>query len=1168
MLLRAGLLIACFINAHAQPPRSPVHSAISASAASPADPLSELIKALDAPGRARALAALDALNPDTLEPSALLELSEAYRLLGRSGDALKAAAALSARDANDPAGDKQSILALAQAGDYAAAQAAAERGLKRFPGDPDFLALLHQVKGRSAGVSPAAAPLSPTVARDESTAARPSILTGRAPKKAPLSVPGVSVPDPERANDRVASLADLELEQSAYNALREAVSAAPMPVSAARSAFDRSSAVVERDLKLRQAAQAASEWLSRSQDPKARTLLDGLSDSRRTVLGDALSRASALMDRTEAGREDARVRSVLMSQDASPDARAEAVQTLLALRRQDPGYFKAKAAALDYVRFNREHLADFPAKTRFSGAELGMEPPPDSGLSSIEYETTKGGRLVAARLISADGSSRERAEVAGAWTVRDKSGAVTGWTLDAGAFAALEDPKARGESVAASARWLSAQGFKPGGHAEQSDAAASVLSDLLGRTDAGVKGVQVYADRAEGRIVIDAYYGHGIKQKVVRYEPGEAGQAPGLVLYERTVADPSDATTPWRKAMLYRGAGERELMTAKAVSNGDSLSRAVTGTTVELVPVAVGYRRGEDGRWTRDGRTREFPEQRQVIHDSAGVIGGSGDVLGVAGRGTTDLAASAFAAGGALSLYPARAVPRIGSLVSEVQQDWFERAGVNLVNNAVSTELGERYQGDAYKDRKTAMNLDQRKYVQNVRQELTEQGHPLLGAVAGGGVGFANSVLPMAAGIGAVHQVAQLGWAGRTAAAGVGLVWSGRGGWDYGTAVNEFGNARSARDENDPVAMATYYTAVQNLTQQTIAAPLLFSGLTKAVKGRLYSTSQVEVWGTVEPSRQTAEGVKEPGSSQRTKALLLSEGVVKRGAPELIDNAVLDIACDAACQVNASFAKQAEAATSKRGFNVKTDVNVKGQDPAGILPPDPAAFKKGVLRKFERKAHYKAIADMPDMTRGRMSFDDFSQVMAYSVQAGETWQVTEVTYPREASPEFVQRLKAVYGENNVSPHKVENGRYPRVHIDVVDSQFGIKHEWQMGTKAYNELLQSHIVALDPAVEAKVMGLDHWAVKDGKADFHLIVYDLFINNLLKHPEFARNPRVKKFMAEFEDTAIRFGGLNGEVVGGASAKATQVRLAGEASGIVDVAFREHPEYFESLGHVGNR
>lgn len=84
--------------------------------------------------------------------------------------------------------------------------------------------------------------------------------------------------------------------------------------------------------------------------------------------------------------------------------------------------------------------------------------------------------------------------------------------------------------------------------------------------------------------------------------------------------------------------------------------------------------------------------------------------------------------------------------------------------------------------------------------------------------------------------------------------------------------------------------------------------------------------------------------------------------------------------------------------------------------------------------------------------------------------------------------------------------------------------------------------------------------------HLQVDSTFINNLMKHPEFASNPRVRKFMADFEPTAIQFGGLTGEIVNPVSARATQARLAREASEIVGVAFREHPEYFDALGHAG--
>lgn len=152
MPLTTGVLFAFLIVAQAQAPRSPVRAAISSAAT--AQTLPELIRGLDADGRVEALAGLDSLERAALDAGGLAELSEAYRLLGRPTDALTAARALSERDVNGAAGDAQAIMALAQAGDYSAAQAAAESGLKRFPGDKDLLALLHQVKGRSVAPPP------------------------------------------------------------------------------------------------------------------------------------------------------------------------------------------------------------------------------------------------------------------------------------------------------------------------------------------------------------------------------------------------------------------------------------------------------------------------------------------------------------------------------------------------------------------------------------------------------------------------------------------------------------------------------------------------------------------------------------------------------------------------------------------------------------------------------------------------------------------------------------------------------------------------------------------------------------------------------------------------------------------------------------------------------
>ncbi|MBI2385017.1 MAG: hypothetical protein HYV14_03275 [Elusimicrobia bacterium] len=147
MLVGASLLAVFLASAQAQPPLSPVLAAISAAAEK--QPLPDLIKALDADGKTKALARLDRLDRAALDPSGLAELSEAYRLLGRTDRALEAARLLSAKN-GEAAGATQEILALAQSGDYKSAQAFAEGALKKHPRDPSLLAAYHQVKNRRA----------------------------------------------------------------------------------------------------------------------------------------------------------------------------------------------------------------------------------------------------------------------------------------------------------------------------------------------------------------------------------------------------------------------------------------------------------------------------------------------------------------------------------------------------------------------------------------------------------------------------------------------------------------------------------------------------------------------------------------------------------------------------------------------------------------------------------------------------------------------------------------------------------------------------------------------------------------------------------------------------------------------------------------------------------
>lgn len=171
-----GLMFFLLATAYAEPARSPVMKALSASGT--AASLGEVIKAMDAGGRARALGALDRIDRSALAPADQSELAEAYRLLERPDATLDRAVA---RD-----GEAKVIFAMAQAGEYGSAQAAAEKALQRSPGDKNLLALLHQVKGRvivkSASTPPA--PLRPgtAAATAPASAGRPLVFPAPAAK--------------------------------------------------------------------------------------------------------------------------------------------------------------------------------------------------------------------------------------------------------------------------------------------------------------------------------------------------------------------------------------------------------------------------------------------------------------------------------------------------------------------------------------------------------------------------------------------------------------------------------------------------------------------------------------------------------------------------------------------------------------------------------------------------------------------------------------------------------------------------------------------------------------------------------------------------------------------------------------------------------------------------
>lgn len=713
--------------------------------------------------------------------------------------------------------------------------------------DTNAFALLKLSEGRTAPVQTVNLK-QPRSQVQTANASEPTALTTNAgvtvPRAIKNSAPGnIPVPgeeadmatDAERTPQRL-----LELQQAALSAWEAAASDAPMPASALAPALDRLRTPVQRDLKLLEAAQASTAWLASSRDPKAREALAAITRAvdlpdaaRRQELSAALSRASRLMDGTDTAQADADIRDALMGRSATPEERLAAARQLDALRRAEPGYFKAKGAWLDYQGFVQGRLADFPPGARITSSELGLEPPPGSGLVGIEYETTKDGKLVPVRFIAADGSTRERADMSGTWSVRDKDGKSLGWSLDAASFIGAPDAGERSSSIASLARWLTERGLKTGlpqsEAAYQNESLASLLGDILPRSDPS-KATQIFVDRAQGRLAFDEFLDGAVRQKVARFEPSPRGDGRmELMLYERTVKDPTDAVTPFRRVMAYRGGADKSLLTEKSSVHGG----VMLGTSVDLVPALVHYRRDDKGRWTRDGDVQELREQARVFHKSEGLIAGTGETIGIVGRGVTDMTASVLAASGGVSLYGARAVPGVSGYAAELQRDWFERASVNLIRNAVSSELGQRYGGDDYRGEVQALNLDDRKYIQNVRQELTDQGHPMLGAVTGAGVGVANSMLPLAVGIGVFHKVATLGTMGELAANGVGLVMSGHGGWETGVSIREFAHARAEYDSQDPAALAHYYTAVQNLTENAATLPLLLGGLDASIKARV-----------------------------------------------------------------------------------------------------------------------------------------------------------------------------------------------------------------------------------------------------------------------------------------------------------------------------------------------
>ncbi|MBI5883228.1 MAG: hypothetical protein HZB91_08995 [Elusimicrobia bacterium] len=255
----------------------------------------------------------------------------------------------------------------------------------------------------------------------------------------------------------------------------------------------------------------------------------------------------------------------------------------------------------------------------------------------------------------------------------------------------------------------------------------------------------------------------------------------------------------------------------------------------------------------------------------------------------------------------------------------------------------------------------------------------------------------------------------------------------------------------------------------------------------------------------------------------------------------------------------------------------KGQHPDGLIEPQLRDFKAGVDEKFTRKngegKNYDTLNKMTDMSRGRISVDSFGEVQRVVIEmlkpenAGAL-RVKSITYPRDTPPQLVAQMKAACPGCDIQPN-TKQPNYPRIHLDVLDPATGMVHEWQVGTKAYNELQQVHnidISRLPPEIQGRLASLDPFGVKDGKAYFHLLEYDLFALNIeKKHPQIAKRFGVDRFLEEFNNSARATNGWTTDASGKPLRNTKSTPELGKwAQDILQDLAKEQPGLFDHLGH----
>ncbi|MGC4088517.1 MAG: hypothetical protein QM756_11595 [Polyangiaceae bacterium] len=164
------------------------------------------------------------------------------------------------------------------------------------------------------------------------------------------------------------------------------------------------------------------------------------------------------------------------------------------------------------------------------------------------------------------------------------------------------------------------------------------------------------------------------------------------------------------------------------------------------------------------------------------------------------------------------------------------------------------------------------------------------------------------------------------------------------------------------------------------------------------------------------------------------------------------------------FDRAKEAVARQNAFiqKILADLGIKDADAQSILKRNDAKdFAQKIIDKIKGRKSYKTVSQMTDIIRGRINLENPADVQRVK---------NAITQQREVSLQGVKEPLKRLG--------VKDG-YPRVHIDVVDPETGIAHEWQIGTKQTTELFERP-------------GIDPAGVKIEKANtnIHDIEYDIF------------------------------------------------------------------------------